>query len=307
MNINNCLDRPTDKLDPRQYILATIQSEKDSTPDEFMDLMKEMSPVFRQNYGSCTSASTVNGIKEFQEQKALSEYFNYVNSKKISGNYDQEGEYIVNALKAICDYGVCEQNLFPDIRGDSWIEYVKKEPSREAYENALKYKGKRYWWVHNGIDNFKNAIYQNKVPIVFAMKWYKSYNNTPNNGILPPPDSLAGYHAVCGVGWDKDGLWVKNSFGDQWGHNGYFKILFNKWDVVQPYACYVLLDLLANNKKMKLIREKGRRETFAVINEKNYYIRNVETFNDLQSGGYTNWEDVEIVDRPIKIDGVIAG
>ena len=89
------------------------------------------------------------------------------------------------------------------------------------------------------------------------MKWYKSYNNTPNNGILPPPDSLAGYHAVCGVGWDKDGLWVKNSFGEQWGHNGYFKILFSKWDIVQPYACYDLLDLLDNNKKMKLAIDKN--------------------------------------------------
>ena len=66
-------------------------------------------------------------------------------------------------------------------------------------------------------------------------------------------------------------------------------------------------NLISNNKEMKLIREKGRRETFAVINGKNYYIRNVETFEDLQSDGHINWEDVEEVNYAIRIDGVIAG
>ena len=256
MNINNCLDRPEDKLDIRQYILATVQGEEDKTPDEFMDLMKDMSPVVRQNYGSCTSQA-VDAIKEFQEQQILSQQFLYVMSKKISGNYNQQGEYIVSPLKAACNYGVCEEKLMPDTRGESWDEYVRKEPSKEAYDNALKYKGKRYWWVHNGINNFKNAIYQNKVPVVFAMKWYESYRNTPKSGILLAPDHLVGYHAVCGVGWDKDGLWVKNSFGESWGNNGYFKILFDKWDVVQPYAAYVLLDLPNNNKKMKIVIDKN--------------------------------------------------
>lgn len=281
--ITTCLDKPTDKLDPRQYILATIQEEEEKTPDEFMDLMFEMSPVFRQNWGSCTSASSVNGIKEFQEQTDLSEYFNYVNSKKISGIYNQQGEYIANALKAICDYGVCEQYLFPDVKGNSWLEYVKKEPSKEAYKNALKYKGKTYWRVNMGIDNFKNAIYQNRVPVVFAVRWYNSYNRCPQSGILPAPDRLVGYHAVCGVGWDKDGLWVKNSFGTHWGHNGYFKILFSEWDVVQPYACYILLDLLNNktNNKTMFIQKQGDFKVYAIIGNKAIHIdTNGQTFAD---------------------------
>ena len=61
------------------------------------------------------------------------------------------------------------------------------------------------------------------------------------------------------------------------------------------------------NNTMKLIREKGRRETFAVINEKNYYIRNTDTFEDLQTDGYVNWKNVKELDYKIRIDGVIAG
>lgn len=66
-------------------------------------------------------------------------------------------------------------------------------------------------------------------------------------------------------------------------------------------------NLISNNKKMKLIRKKGLRETFVILNGKNYYIRNVATFEDLQSDGYINWKDVKEVDYDIRIDGVIAG
>ena len=290
----NCLDRPEDKLDPQQYILSTIQGEEDSTPVEFMDLMPNMSAVGRQLYGTCTAWASTKGIKEFQEQLILSHYFIYVMSKKISGIYDQEGEYIVSPLKAVCKHGVPEEKFMPDVKPSSgeWIDYVKKEPSKEAYENALKHLGKTYWWVHNGIDNFKNAIWKNRTPIIFAIKWYDSYNRCPQSGILPPPDRLVGYHAVCGAGWEEDGLWVKNSFGAHWGHNGYFKILFDKWNVVQPYACYVLLDIFNNktNKKTMFIRQQGDYKVYAVIDDIKIHINtDGQTFAD-------NFKDAIVVE-----------
>ena len=257
MEINNCLDRIEDKLDPRQYMLASIQGEAEKTPDEFMDLMKEMSEVGRQIYGTCTAWANTKGIKEFQEKKKLSQYFTYVMSKKISQIYNIEGEYIVNSLKATCDYGVPEERFMPDVKPASgrWIDYVKKQPSEEAFLEAKKNKGETYWHVNMGEINFRNAIFQNRTPTIFALKWYDSYNRCPQDGVLPAPDRLVGYHAVCGVGWDKDGLWVKNSFGERWGNKGYFKILFSKWNVVEPYACYVLLDkpnIMTNVKIIKI-------------------------------------------------------
>ena len=295
------MDRPEDKLDPRQYILATIQGEEDSTPVEFMDLMKNMSAVIRQNFGSCTAQGT-DAIKEFQEQKLLSQYFIYVMSKKISGIYDQEGEYLVNPLKAVCKYGVPEEKFMPDVKplSGKWIDYVKKEPSKEAYENALKHLGKTYWRVNMGAINFRNAIWKNRTPVIFAMKWYDNYNRCPQSGILPAPDRLVGYHAVCGVGWDKTGLWVKNSFGEQWGHNGYLKILFSKWDVVQPYACYVLLD---KKKTMKLIGDNLNKKDLYAIGEdgKIRLIYNLTTLGEGHKAGM--WNKDQKIDW---IDGIMV-
>ena len=90
------------------------------------------------------------------------------------------------------------------------------------------------------------------------------------------------------------------------GSHAHIDISKNKVDIYN-IDNFVDPELFFNNKTMKLIREKGRRETFTVINGKNYYIRNVATFEDLQSEGLINWEDVEEVNYPIKVDGVIAG
>ena len=252
MNINNCLDRPEDKKDERDYQLASIMPEVE-IPEKF--LIENLSPVFRQKYGSCTSAASVNGVKEQQEQKALSEYFNYVNSKKISGIYNQQGEYIKNALKAICDYGVCEQELFPDVYPASrqWIDYVKKEPSTEAYKNAEKYKGKTYWSMDSYQRNFREALFVFKTPIVFVMKWYSSYNKC--DGVLPLPDNWVANHAVCAVGYDEEYLIVKNSFGTGWGEDGYFYIPFKDWEKHTIYSPWILLDKDKTMTNVKLVKK----------------------------------------------------
>lgn len=254
----SCLDKPDDTKDPRDYLLSAILPTVREVPEEYMELKNKLSAVGFQKFGSCTSWSSVNGLKEFQEGTGLSEYFNYVNSKKISGIYDQEGEYIKNALKAICDYGVCEQNLFPDILPSSgkWIDYVKKEPSKEAYENAKQYKGKSYWEVGSEPQSFKEALYLYQSPVVFAMTWYESYNNTPKSGILPLPTGRnVGGHAIASVGYNKNGIWVKNSFGENWGNQGFFYIPFGDWQKHLIYFCWVLLDIEKIMTNVRLVKK----------------------------------------------------
>lgn len=259
MNFNlGCLDLPTDKKDARDYQLASILPTERYVPEEYTELRDKLSKIGLQKFGSCTSWSSVNGVKEYQEGVGLSEYFNYVNSKKISGIYDQEGEHIKNALKAICEYGVCKQDLFPDELPPSgkWIDYVKKEPSVEAYENAKKYKGKTYWVVGSEPQSFKEAIYLYSAPVVFAMLWARDYNATPKSGILPLPEhDIVGGHAVAAIGWTKDHLIVKNSFGENWGDGGFFYIPFNQWKNHTIYNCWVLIDKDKQMTNAKLVKK----------------------------------------------------
>lgn len=238
-----CLDKPDDPKDPRDYQLASILPEAVNTPEEYMDLKALLSKIGYQNYGTCTAWGSGNGVKEYQEGDDLSEYFVYINTKKISQLYTIEGDYIKNALKAICDYGVCTTELLPDIAGRNWAEYVRKEPSKEAYDDAATRKGKTYWSVGSTIQDFKNAIFNYKAPVVFAMDWFRTYNKTPKSGRLPSPVDYVGGHCMAAIGWDKNGIWVKNSWGTGWGNGGFFYIPFEDWYKHNIYNCWILLDL----------------------------------------------------------------
>jgi len=213
-----------------------------------MELKSKLSKVGYQNYGTCTNWGTVNGVKEFQEDDDLSEYFGYINTKIISQLYDIEGDYIKNALKSVCNYGVCKAELFPDNPGRNWQEYVHKVPSVEAYADAATRKGKTYWSVGNTIQDFKNAIFTYKAPVVFAMDWFSSYNKTPSSGRLPLPANYVGGHCMAAIGWDKNGIWVKNSWGTGWGNKGFMYIPYEDWNKHNIYNCWILLDL--NDKTM---------------------------------------------------------
>jgi C1A family cysteine protease len=237
-----------DPYDSRDYQLASIQKETTSLPDTF-DLREKMTSVENQHYGSCT-ANMADGLKEFLDSKEynkeikLSQKFIYHNTKKISGLWGMEGDYLRNALLSVCKYGAPLEKTYPDIKRSNWEEYAKEEPSNDAYKEAEKYKGSTFWSVGKTLDNFRQAIFQQKAPIGFGMMWYSSYNKPDNDGKLPLPDKQVGGHALVAVGWDNEKLWVRNSWGVKWGLNGYFYIPFSEFTKHDFWDAWCLTDII---------------------------------------------------------------
>lgn len=236
-----------DPKDIRDFQLLEVQPTIVVLPETF-DLRDKMTSVQLQNWGTCTSHD-VDGVKEFLDSKEygkqikLSQKFIYYNTKKISGLWNMQGDYVRNALKAVCEYGVCLEETFPDIRRLNWETYIKDVPSEQAYKEAEKYKGKTYWVVGNTLEQFRQAIYQQKAPVVCSMMWFESYYKTESDGKLPLPDKSVGGHAISCVGWTKDKLWFRNSHGTDWGLNGYFYIPFNEFNRHDIWNCWILLDI----------------------------------------------------------------
>jgi len=234
--------------DLRDYQLANMQSLAEDLPEEF-DLRNQMTPVGRQNWGSCTTWAACAvaefwNTKEYNQITNLSEKFVYHNMKKISGLWTIQGDYLVNALKSICKYGAPEIKDYPDIKELSWSKYVNKIPSEEIYKKAEKYKGKTYWTVGRTLEEIKSAIYQNKCPVAIGMRWYKNFNKVKKDGILPLPSGEAyGGHAFSCVGWKKDRLIFKNSWGTSSADKGYFYILFKDFDRYAIWNARILLDI----------------------------------------------------------------
>ena len=88
-----------------------------------------------------------------------------------------------------------------------------------------------------------SAQQQFLAPVVTGMLWYSSYNKPTINGKLPLPSGKpVGGHCFASAGWTPGKLWFENSYGKNWGKNGYFYIPFNEFNAHQIWNAWVGLD-----------------------------------------------------------------
>ena len=211
------------------------------------NLMSQMTAIQAQLYGSCTSHS-IDGVVEYLNKKEegkevkLANRFIYHNTKVISGLWDDEGDYLRNAVKSHNQYGVPLEIDFPDTPDTPWKAYVEKKPSNEVYIKALKYKSNGYLRVDNNLQAFRSNLHENKTPVAMGMGWYKSYR-PDKTGRLPLPSGTSSGHAISFVGWEDDKNWFRQSWGPNWGNNGYFYIPTNEFASHSFWHGWILYDL----------------------------------------------------------------
>ena len=232
--------------DSRDFLLSAIQPVAVALPEEF-DLRSQQSPVQNQDgLGICYSFG-VAGIgeywntKEYHQSINLAERFIVYYTKKISGMWDIQADFLRNALKAFCDYGAPLEQDYPF--SYNWEDY-KKEPPIEIIKKAEEFKGKTFWSVGTTLEAIRQAVFQNICPTFVGMPWYKSYNKPETDGRLPSPSGgRVGGHAISGGYWTKEKLWFKNSWDKSWGFNGYFYIPFQDFSKYEIWDTSILLDL----------------------------------------------------------------
>lgn len=83
-------------------------------------------------------------------------------------------------------------------------------------------------------------------PLVLSMPWYSNWFTTTVTGDLRTPSTtVAGGHAIVGIGYDEVGVWLQNSWGNGFGINGgkcrlpwaYVPRVWGIWkavDVIEP-------------------------------------------------------------------------
>ena len=81
------------------------------------------------------------------------------------------------------------------------------------------------------IENIKNAVYQH--PLSAEMIVYNDFWSYSEGVYQHVWGNIGGYHYILIVGWnDEDQSWIcKNSFGEAWGEEGYFRIKWGDSDI----------------------------------------------------------------------------
>jgi C1A family cysteine protease len=195
-----------------------------------VDLREHMPPVYDQGHlGSCTAnaiagAIQYDEIRQKLETETPSRLFIYYNERDIEHSvpYDS-GALIRDGIKSINRVGYCKESMWPYIP-----EQFTVKPSNDCYKYAKTHKSLEYKRVCQDISHIKSILAQG-YPIVFGFTVYSSFETeeVATTGIVPMPsgdDTPVGGHAVLCVGFDDKThmVTVRNSWGKDWGDEGYF-------------------------------------------------------------------------------------
>lgn len=183
------------------------------------------------NLGSCTGNASTSALEIVAGIPAqLSRLMAYYNARQIDGttSYDA-GAYIRSAIKGLMKIGVSTEEIWPYV-----IAKYRNKPSADAYADATRLinslSGKYEYVRLTTLQDVKYALAQRQ-PVVFGFVVTQAFEEMTSSYFLKTPtnnDPVLGGHAVVAVGYNDTVksryIWVRNSWGNSWGLNGYFKM-----------------------------------------------------------------------------------
>jgi hypothetical protein len=200
--------------DIRDWKLKAIYPKVEFPPS--LDYRVDMFPIRNQgNQGSCAAMSGA-AMKEWQEMKDLG-ITEYMSPQFIYYNREGgEGMYMRDLMKILNKLGDCPESFHP---------YGSlQKPTKDAYIIATNYIIKGYASVES-IDELKTALYLHG-PCILAVP---VYNMTERMWKQQQGETFLGGHALCIVGYNEEGFIIRNSWGVDWGQNGYCIFTYEDW------------------------------------------------------------------------------
>jgi len=200
----------------------------------YVDLRPWASPVEDQlRLGSCTGQAVVGAYELLLNKNQpdqlvdLSRLFVYYNARLLEDGISiDQGAYVKDAIKAVRQYGICTESLWPYNTDQFTVK-----PTLDCYNDAKRRTIKNYYRLVT-LQDMLDALNADH-PVVFSLAVYPEFDDiSASNPVLAMPkneDHFLGGHAMTLVGYDlhRRMLLARNSFGTEWGEKGYCWIPFD--------------------------------------------------------------------------------
>lgn len=236
---NNYLkDLTTKKLDKKLFFQLPA----------VIDLSFWCSPVRDQgSLNSCTAFAAIALLEYFENRNFgkstnASPLFIYKNARQKMNVQGDVGASIRETIKVLALFGVPPEESWPYIE-----EKVDEEPPPYCYAYAQNYKTLKYFLLDYAGITTESLLFQVKAvlaagfPCIFGLTLYTSVYEETNSkkGYIPYPDAnkdkVVGGHTAVVVGYDdykfircanrqhysRGAFLIRNSWGSEWGVNGY--------------------------------------------------------------------------------------
>jgi C1A family cysteine protease len=275
----------------------------DDLPDS-VDLRDDLSPVEDQSAVSSCTANAIAGayeylaMREFDQSGDVSRLFIYYNARKLREDETQDcGSSITAAIAALEELGACSEATWPYDP-----DLVLEEPSAEAYEEAIDFCVESAQEIEVNLFAMKHCLAEG-YPFVFGLTLFESFDEMDEDGYVPMPSeeetsrSSHGAHAMICVGYDdeEEVFIVRNSWGENWGDNGYCYIPYEYmtntdlcWD------CWAIQAVSELDYEGEGLEESGELEEEESENEE---LEEDAELEDEESEEDSEYEDEELEDE----------
>ena len=222
------------EFDIRDYIFKGQQTKEILKIESFnipqsLDYRKDLMPIRNQGSQGTCYAQSAACMKEWQERKDIgfNKYFSpqfFYNNRSNKYDDNSENDDGMNGrdvMKLLKNIGICEEDdyKYGRIEDKSSIEtglYLK------ARKNCIK----SYAKIEN-MDELKLSLYNNG-PCLIGMP---VYNYSGQLWKKKDGETFLGGHAMVIVGYNNEGFIIRNSWGINWGDEGYSIYKYEDWGV----------------------------------------------------------------------------
>jgi hypothetical protein len=163
--------------------------------------------------------------KDSRDRAAVSPFMLYDMARRYDewAGEDYEGSSCRGAIKGWYKHGVCKRELW---RSSS--TKIKALSQNVVADAAARPLGAYFRVNHKDLVAMHAAITETKILYASATV-HTGWEKVKSNGKVRFETKPLGGHAFAIVGYDKEGFWIQNSWGEDWGHDGFCHITYQDW------------------------------------------------------------------------------